>query len=393
MARPALEIGTYGKIATWVDSAANRHVARAKFRDPDGVVRQVTRSGATAAAATRILKKALTERKVLGKAEELTVEDRLDKLLTIWWKWKLEDSGHTLARSTVSAYEDVIDKTIRPGLGQLKIRELSVGRLDGFLIATRARSANAADLSQTILKMALDRAAQLDVITVNPAVSVTKPKKKRPEPRALTMNELDLLRSALDGMRQESYLPLMFEIQLAFAVRIGEALALDWSDVNLDSTPPTVKIQATLARANNVVFRQDHTKSGPTGMRTLIASGWIVDMLRQHKAQSTGIGLVLRGRGGVMVMPSNARDSWRNIRDRVGLGWVRPHHMRKTALTTIKAVYSSSEAAAFAGHTQTAVTDTYYIERDKEGMRPDVRLATDKFAPNNNRLGFRSTDD
>jgi integrase len=393
VARPALDIGTFGNIATWIDKTTSKHIARAKFRDPDGVVRQVTRSGTTEAAATRNLKKALKERTVLGPAEELTPEDRLDKLLNVWWKWKLEDSGDVLAPSTVSAYESVMAKVIRPGLGQLKIRELSVGRLDRFLIATRASSVYAADLAKTILKMALDRAAQLDVITVNPAVSVTKPKKKRPEPRALTMNDLGSLRSALDGMRQKSYLPLMFEIQLAFAARIGEALALDWSDVNLDSTPPTVKIQATLARANNVVFRQNHTKSGPTGMRTLIASGWIIDMLRQHKAQSTGEGLVLRGRGGVMVMPTNARDSWRNIRDRVGLGWVKPHHMRKTALTMINAVYSSTEAAAFAGHTQVAVTDTYYIERDKEGMRPDVRLATDKFEPSNDRLGFRSTDE
>ncbi|MHA6695597.1 tyrosine-type recombinase/integrase [Homoserinimonas sp. A520] len=386
MARPALEIGTYGKITTRIDEVTGRHIARAKFCDQDGVVRQVTRSGESKGAAERALKGALVARKDLGTTGELTREDRLSKLLTMWWEWKLNHTGRQLASSTISDYEDVITKTILPGIGQLKIRELTVGRLDQFLIATRERSTNAADLAKTILKQSLDRAAQLDVIETNPAVSVTKPWKAPPDPEVLTTEELALMRSALRNMRQKNtYLPMMFELQLAFSLRIGEALAIDWADVHLDSDPPTVKIHATLARARNTVFRQPHTKSGPDGARTLIAPAWVVEMLREHKSKSSGEGLVLRARGGGMVMPSNARESWRNIRERVGLGWVTPHHMRKTSLTRIEAVYSDTEAASFAGQKGTAVLHLHYIPRDREGLRPDVRLALDALAPQGTR--------
>jgi len=82
-----------------------------------------------------------------------------------------------------------------------------------------------------------------------------------------------------------------------------------------------------------------------------------------------------------MVMPSNARAAWRNIRESVGLGWVAPHHMRKTSLTMIKETYSSIEAAAFAGHGSVDVLERYYIARDREGLRPDVRTALDALAP------------
>jgi integrase len=60
MARPPLPLGTYGKIKTWQESGA--WLARAQFRDFDGAVRPVKRSGKTKAAAIRKLKAALAER-------------------------------------------------------------------------------------------------------------------------------------------------------------------------------------------------------------------------------------------------------------------------------------------------------------------------------------------
>jgi hypothetical protein len=60
MARPALPLGSYGKITVWQDGKA--FVARTKFRDFDGVVPLVKRTGKTRAAAERALKTALVER-------------------------------------------------------------------------------------------------------------------------------------------------------------------------------------------------------------------------------------------------------------------------------------------------------------------------------------------
>lgn len=60
MPRPPLAIGTYGKIKTWQEDKV--WLARAKFRDFDGIVRSVKRSGKTKAAAERALRAALVER-------------------------------------------------------------------------------------------------------------------------------------------------------------------------------------------------------------------------------------------------------------------------------------------------------------------------------------------
>jgi hypothetical protein len=45
MPRPPLPLGTYGKIKTWQEGKA--WLARAQFRDFDGIVRPVKRSGKT----------------------------------------------------------------------------------------------------------------------------------------------------------------------------------------------------------------------------------------------------------------------------------------------------------------------------------------------------------
>ena len=62
MPRPPLSLGTYGKIKTWQEGKT--WLARVKFRDFDGIVRFVKRSGKTKAAAERELKAALAERQM-----------------------------------------------------------------------------------------------------------------------------------------------------------------------------------------------------------------------------------------------------------------------------------------------------------------------------------------
>ena len=70
MARPPLPVGSYGKITSWQDGPI--WLARAKFRDFDGVARPVKRSAKTRTAAERALRAALVERQTPAKRAEVT---------------------------------------------------------------------------------------------------------------------------------------------------------------------------------------------------------------------------------------------------------------------------------------------------------------------------------
>jgi hypothetical protein len=70
MPRPPLPPGTYGKIKTWQDGTT--WLARVKFRDYDGAIRLVKRSGKTKAGAVRELKAALADRQRPVRQAEIT---------------------------------------------------------------------------------------------------------------------------------------------------------------------------------------------------------------------------------------------------------------------------------------------------------------------------------
>ena len=82
MARPALQLGSHGKITTWPEGA--RFVARAQFRDYDGVVRFVKRNGRTKAAAERALREALTERQAPVKAASVSPTAKVFVVAEMW---------------------------------------------------------------------------------------------------------------------------------------------------------------------------------------------------------------------------------------------------------------------------------------------------------------------
>jgi len=78
MARPPLPVGTWGIISRKQESPGH-YRARTRFRDYDGVTRDVEAWGATGAAAERALREALRDRAAPG-TDELTRDTRMSQL-------------------------------------------------------------------------------------------------------------------------------------------------------------------------------------------------------------------------------------------------------------------------------------------------------------------------
>ena len=88
----------------------------------------VERRGPTKAAAERALKSALRDRTPMGASGEISADSRVSAVAEGWY------AGLTgLSPVTKQAYRDWLDRQILPGLGRLRIRELSVGVLDRHL--------------------------------------------------------------------------------------------------------------------------------------------------------------------------------------------------------------------------------------------------------------------
>ncbi|MFS8098144.1 site-specific integrase [Lentzea alba] len=364
MPRPPLDIGTYGTIRCYETASGWR--ATTKFRDYDGKTRPVERHGKTKAAAERNLKKALAERK--GPAgDSLTPDTRFKEAVALWFgKFQaLADAGKR-SPGSVDTYRSIMDRHVLPGLGELRIREMTVARIDAFLGALwRSVSVDTAKTARSVISGALRIAVRDKALDTNPVRETDRLEAGRKKsPRALTLEErllwLEMLESDPKAVRRD--LPDLSRFMMATGVRIGEALAVYWDDVDFEAG--TVAVDYTVIRVKEVGLVRKSTKT-EAGERTLPLPRWALDMLKKRRASTHyPNGPVFPSSVGGLRDPSNTRRDLRKARGGDEFAWVTSHVFRKTAATILdEAGLSARLAADMLGHSRPSMTQDVYFGR------------------------------
>lgn len=382
MPRPPLPIGSWGRVQR-TEVSPGWWEARARFRDFDGVTRQVRRRARTGAAAERLLVQELTER-TTPAAEDITRETRLSVVAAVWLA---ETESRELAINTLRRYREVLDDHVLPAVGGLAIREANVSRLDRFLKAVTANvGAPTAKLCRTVLSGLMGLAVRHGAITSNPVREVAAVTVTHREPRALTRGEVAALRDAARawasvgdqasdaprrGRPRGSDLPDIVDVLLGTGARIGEVLALRWVDVDLEA--PAVTIAGTLVWEDQTsgprrLIRQDHPKT-TSSRRRLELPRFAADVLLRRRIESAGspIDAVFASAAGTWRDPGSVRKQWRDVRDAAGLGWVTPHTFRRTVATLLDSAADLRTAADQLGHAGEDVTRRHYVQQTHEG--------------------------
>lgn len=382
MSRPPLAVGTYGTIAA-LEVTPGKWRARAKYRDHDGVTRRVERFATTKGGAERRLREAIRDRLHMDGDEDIAPDTTLAVLAQVW----LADLPRTkkISDQTLEKYGRTIDRIIVPGVGGLRVRELTVGKADRFLGAIPS-DANAR-WARIILTGMLGLAARRDAIPTNPMRDTSKRVSDAREVRAMTIEEVDQLRANVAdwsgantmGPPRGDDLRELLEVLVGTGCRIGEALALRWDDIDLDADVPTVLVSGTAVTVGNKLMRQDHTKTA-AGRRMLALPDFVVDALQrqQERGLPADEGLVFPSARGGVRSPNNVRRQLRQVRGEA-LGWVTPHALRKTTATIIAEVNGPDAAADQLGHSDGRTTARFYI--DSRHTVVDNRNALARLAP------------
>jgi len=162
-------------------------------------------------------------------------------------------------------------------------------------------------------------AVRYGATSVNPVreVDAIESQPKNP-PRALSGEEVTLLRKhlAADHYAVQADLPDLVAFMLGTGVRIGEALAVLWSQVDLEAG--TVEITHTIARVKGEGLLRKTTKSR-AGRRLLHLPDWATAVVRTRHA--AGIRLdnpVFADTLGSFRDPSNTRRSLRTALSPIG---------------------------------------------------------------------------
>ena len=163
-------------------------------------------------------------------------------------------------------------------------------------------------------------------------------------------------------------------------MRVGEVLALRWSDIDLDAPRPNLTISGIIkSEPGNGTYRKASPKSA-AGVRTVVLPDFAVQALcrRRRSATANPYDAVFPTRNGTWQQVNNVKRGWRQIRQDTGLDWVTPHTFRKTVATLISERVSSETASQQLGHSSPAITREFYIS--KPAIAADVAHVLQEFS-------------
>ena len=408
--RPRLAPGEHGTI-TCTKLKNGKHRARVWIRDVDGIRRELVATAASQGAAKRKLETRLTNRHVptaMGITATMTVSELCDYFLDHRLKQTFTSvdsdaspAGRRNKRKkmpikpqTVAAYAAVVRSTIKPTLGALRLREVTVGRLDTVLAQLEHSGVSTAQM-RSVLNQTFRMAVRHDALKINPMQLVEPPAREDHEVEALELEGVQLLRHLVlpetqgtPGRRKPNRdLCEYVDVALGTGARISEILALTWMHLDLDSELPTMIISGTLVEPRKGyvkdLHRQESTKNGDS--RTIILPNHVVAVLRarrarvKHTAESDP---VFASGNRTWLWPNNMRTRLRDAIAGTELEGTTPHTLRRTAGTVIAHEVSLDDAREQLGHGHPGVTAKYYVAKRKLG--PDVRNVLDQFyAPGN----------
>jgi integrase len=361
MGRPPLPVGTFGKI-DFLATGRGHIRARARYRDYDGLVRTITRYGSSRARAEAALKEALRDR-VSPAGSQISDESQVISLAQLWLD---EVKERDLAPAAKELYADVVDRQVNPGLGRLRIKEITVPVTDRFIKLTIQRSGpGMAKTVRTVLSGMLGLAVRYGALSHNPIRDVTRITRPPRPVRAMTTDEVVMLRTVVrdDATALALDLPDLIDFILGTGLRIGEACAVRWSAVDLRAR--VLEVNSTVVRTKeHGLIVQDRPKSA-AGWRVIALPDSIVDMLeRRRGVGATASEVVFGSPFGKVRDRSNTTGDLRRAFDRAGFDWVTAHTLRKTVATRLDdAGLSARQIADHLGHARPSLTQDVYLGR------------------------------
>jgi len=206
----------------------------------------------------------------------------VNALLDAW----LEVKAPTLKPRTLADYHTIADALLRPAVGRVTLSRLTPARIARLYAGWQAEGKHRTALkAHRVLSAALALAVRWGWLGANPCEQVDAPS-YRPERKALwTPAQLALF---LEGTRNDWLHPLWL-VLLGSGCRLGEALALQWPDVDMRTGLLTVS-KSTQMIAGQMVTTTPKTRAG---VRQVLLPSDVLAALRAHRGRQAAQRLTL----------------------------------------------------------------------------------------------------
>ena len=277
----------------------------------------------------------------------------LDDLLDAW----LQVKAPNVKARTISDYADICDRYLRPPLGKLPLARVAPDRIARLYARwQRAGKSRTSLKCHRVLAQALSLAVRWGWLAANPCDRVDAPRHRYQRQEPWTAEQL---RSFLDGTRRHR-LGALWALLACSGCRLGEALALEWSDVDLATG--RIHVCKSVQRIEG-----EYVTSGPktrAGVRSITLPREGIEALRRQavtRLVSGGGPLVFANRDGGPLHRSVVARYMRLECERLGLPPVTPHGLRHLHASLLLAEgLPLPEAARRLGHANPSITASVY---------------------------------
>lgn len=317
------------------------------------------------------------DRGTLVDPQKMTVVALLDTYLTA-------EVPKTVKPENRAEYRIVIDKHLKPALGDLKVQRLTTQHVD-TLYGSLIEAGYSASLIRKVhqrLSAALRLAVRWQIVSRNVCDAVTPPKMTSKAPKVWTPQEAArFLATARD---EGDPLAMYWTLMLETGARTSELLGVSWHDVDLDAG--TVRFGAQVVRlmgGTPIVKSGGKTESATRTIRLTTAT---VEALRNHRRAWIAAKLsapewadehelIFVSRTGRPLNARNVRRSFDRLVGLAGVPAISPHSLRKTHITSAIAAGAPVKAvAARVGHRDVSTTLKTYtaLTRGQEDALLDI---------------------
>ncbi len=300
---------------------------------------------------------------------------QLGELLDRW----LEYIGPHRAAYTMDEYRRLVEKTIKPALGKVRLDKLTGRQLDAFYRSLQERGLSGSSIHQhhSILHASLGRAVKWGMLATNPADRATAPRPARSTVTAPAVPDVQKLIAAAEA-DGDHVLATAIALGAVTGARRGELCALRWSDVDRG------RGVVTIARSLTVLAAQASEGPTKTHQRRDIAidpalSSLLTARRDQQELYASTVGIELVGDpfvlsrssdGSAPCLPDGLSLAYARLAKRLGIV-THFHELRHfSATTAIAAGCDVRTVAGRLGHADPALTLRVYAHaleaRDRE---------------------------
>jgi integrase len=335
---------------------------RITFRDPVTGESKRMRLPAqpTRRAAEESITKALHELRTGAYLEAST--EPLRSFLKRW----LDAVAPSLGDSTVYSYGMVIRNRIVPELGNVPLGKLTARSIQELLARQLERGYKPSTVQQThsVLRAALAQAVEWREVPRNVAADVRAPRNDEPEREAWTVEEI---RRFLATAADDPYGPL-WRLALDTGMRLGELLALRWSDVDLKAEMVTVR--RTVTRSLTGGWKIGDAPKTNRGRRMIAIASSTVALLQRHRAAQDArrkalgsdwhdLDLVFDRRDGGLASEWTVQQAFARAIEKAQVRRITFHQLRHTNATLLGEILPPRLLQDRLGHATLAMTMKY----------------------------------